>query len=143
MPFWNRPADEQPRAASPNWLLLAYAIEFLLALMAIITVWSEIGGQGHLDLMPWYAKLACVLAAAWCSVRFTAGIVEEKKLWTSRTVVWFAGILIMAVVMGAITYYYHLHEEEIPADSDDTTTAVMNAAPAAGWADLNNDRITI
>ena len=34
-------------------------------------MWSEIGGEGHLDLMPWYIKLSCILGLAWCLVRFT------------------------------------------------------------------------
>ena len=38
-------------------LRLAYTTQFLLALLAIFVVWSEIGGQSHLDLMPWYLKL--------------------------------------------------------------------------------------
>jgi hypothetical protein len=105
----------------PIWLRLAYAFEFLVALIAILNVWSEIGGQGHLDLMPWYIKLACVFGLAWCCVRFTAGIVEQSKLWTRRTITWFACILLFGIAMGGITYYYHLHE--VPEDDDEDTTA--------------------
>src|ERR1700733_11278595 len=76
------PHPQTPIAAVPSWLRLAYALEFLIALIAIISVWSEIGGEGHLDLMPWYVKLACIVGLAWCSVRFTAGIVEQQKVWT-------------------------------------------------------------
>jgi hypothetical protein len=61
---------------SPSWLRLAYSFEFLLAMLTIFTLWSEIGGQGHLDLMPWYIKLGCGLATAWCTIRFTAGLVD-------------------------------------------------------------------
>jgi hypothetical protein len=107
--------------AAPRWLRLAYAVEFLVALIAILSVWSEVGGQGHLDLMPWYIKLACILGLAWCSVRFTAGLVEQNKVWTRRTIAWFAGILLFGIAMGGITYYYHLHEE--PEDDDEDTTA--------------------
>ena len=110
-----------PAAIVPSWLRLAYALEFLVALIAILSLWSEIGGQGHLDLMPWYIKLVCILGLAWCSVRFTAGIVEQNKVWTRRTIAWFAGILLFGIAMGGITYYYHLHEE--PDDDDDDTTA--------------------
>ena len=35
----------------PYWLRLAFVAEFLLALVAILEVWSEVGGQNHLDLM--------------------------------------------------------------------------------------------
>jgi len=119
-------AEETPALVAPGplWLRLAYALEFLIALIAIISLWSEIGGEGHLDLMPWYIKLACILGLAWCCVRFTASIVEQQKVWTGRTIGWFAGILLFCVAMGGITYYYHLHEEPDQGDEDTTAAAV-------------------
>ncbi len=115
------PEGAGPSGMPPAWLRLAYAVEFLVALVAILSVWSEVGGQGHLDLMPWHIKLACVFGLAWCCVRFTAGMVEQDKVWTRRTIAWFAGILLLGIAMGGITYYYHLHEE--PQDDDEDTTA--------------------
>lgn len=106
------------------WLRLAYAIEFLIALIAIISMWSEIGGENHLDLMPWYVKLGCILGLDWCCVRFTASIVEQQTVWTRRTVRWFLGILLFSIAMGGITYYYHLHEDSDDGD-DDTTAAAQ------------------
>lgn len=106
---------------SHPWLRMAYALEFLIALVAIISLWSEIGGEGHLDLMPWYVKLGCILGLDWCCVRFTAGMVEQQAVWTGRTIRWFFGILLFCLLMGGITYYYHLHEE--PDDGNDDTTA--------------------
>lgn len=114
-----------PSPLNPSWLRLAYAIEFFIALIAIISLWSEIGGEGHLDLMPWFVKLGCILGLAWCCVRFTAGIVEQQRFWTPRSVRWFVGILLFCFVMGGITYYYHLHEELDDGD-DDTTAAAAN-----------------
>jgi hypothetical protein len=136
-------SEETSRSYAPNWLPLAYSIEFLIALMAIITVWSEIGGQDPLDLMPWYTKLACVVAGAWCTVRFTAGMVEEKKVWNHRTVAWFAAIVLLAIAMAGITYYYHLQQNELnQPDTDDTTTAAMNTSFPTVLADVH-DRITL
>ena len=112
-----------PEPWGPSLLRLGYALEFLIALIAIISVWSEIGGQGHLDLMPWYIKLGCIVGLAWCCVRFTAAIVEQKQVWTRRTISWFAGILLFCVAMGAITYYYHLHEEQDDGDDDNSAAA--------------------
>jgi hypothetical protein len=134
--------EETSPTNPPNWLPLAYSVEFLIALMAIITVWSEIGGEGHLELMPWYTKLACVLAGAWCSVRFTAGLVEEKKSWNHRTTGWFMALVLLGIVMAGITYYYHLHEEFDQPDTDDTSTAALR--PRVPWllGDASNDRIT-
>jgi hypothetical protein len=108
-------------AVAVVWLRLAYAVEFLVALLAILNVWSEVGGQGHLDLMPWYIKFVCIFGLAWCSVKFTAGMVEQSKVWTRRTIAWFAGILLFGIAMGGITYYYHLHEE--PEDDNEDTSA--------------------
>jgi hypothetical protein len=114
-----------PSLSNPLWLRLAYALEFLISLIAIITMWSEIGGEGHLDLMPWYIKLSCILGLAWCLVRFTVSLVEQQRVWTGRTIRWFLGILLFCLLMGGITYYYHPHEE--PDDRDeDTTAAAVN-----------------
>jgi hypothetical protein len=116
----------------PSWLRLAYCFEFLIAMLTVFTLWSEIGGQGHLDLMPWYTKLACGLGMAWCTIRFTAGLVEEPRPWNSRSARWFSGLIAIAIVMGVITYYYHLHEAVDQPDSDDTTaTSVKVAGPLA------------
>jgi hypothetical protein len=141
------PPLSPPRVDSPSgiasWLRLAYAFEFFIALIAIISLWSEVGGEGHLDLMPWYLKLGCIVGLAWCCVRFTAGLVEQRveqqveqqnverqnverqKVWTRRTLGWFAGILLFCIAMAGITYYYHLHEEQDDQD-DDTSSAAVN-----------------
>lgn len=120
----------QPDQKTVSWLRLAYAIEFLLALLVTLTLWSEVGGQSHLDMMPWYTKLACLMASAWCSVRFTAGLVEEKQVWNRRTRVWLSGLLLVATAMAAITYYYHLHEETDEQDSEETAAAAMTTKPS-------------
>jgi hypothetical protein len=119
--------NPSPLSPSPDpiWLRLAYSLEFLIALIAIISLWSEVGGEGHLDLMPWYTKLGCILGLAWCFVRFSASLVEQQRVWTGRTIRWFVGILLFCLLMGGITYYYHLHEEQDDGD-DDTTAAAVN-----------------
>ena len=91
-----------PAWIGPAWLRMAYAIEFLIALIAVFTVWSQVGGQGHMDLLPWYIKLACSVSLAWCSVRFTAALVEHEKAWNQHTMVWFTGIIIVVVAMGGL-----------------------------------------
>jgi len=125
-PVATNPSSLNPASFKPSWLRLAYALEFLIAVIAIISGWSEIGGEGHLDLMPWYIKLGCILGLAWCCVRFTAGLVEQQKVWTRRTLGWFAGILLFCIAMGGITYYYHLHEEPDNGDEDTTATAAVH-----------------
>jgi uncharacterized membrane protein len=113
-----------PASWNLRLLRLVYAVEFLIALIAIISLWSEVGGEGHLDLMPWYIKLACIGGLAWSSVRFTAGLVEQQKVWTRRTIAWLAAIVLFCVAMGGITYYYHLHEQPDDDDDDDSATAM-------------------
>jgi hypothetical protein len=130
--------EQPPEASLParpsgvNWPRMAYAFEFLIALLAIFTLWSQVGGQGHLDLMPWYTKLACVSGLAWCCVRFTAAIVEQEKIWNRRSIIWFTGIILLVAIMGGITYYYHLHEEPDEGDSDDTAATSVSLVLLGG-----------
>lgn len=132
------PSSLSPSLIHPSWLRLAYALEFLIALIAIISMWSEIGGEGHLDLMPWYIKLGCILGLAWCSIRFTASLVEQQRVWTGRTARWFVGILLFCLLMGAITYYYHLHEQ--PDDGDEDTTAAAVTINGLGTNRYHGDK---
>ena len=129
LPSSTRPEETAAASAweGPSWLRLVYALEFLIALIAIFTVWSEVGGQGHMDLLPWYIKLGSSLSLAWCSVRFTAALVEHEKAWNQHTAVWFAGIILVAIVMGGITYYYHLHEVPDEPDNEDNTSTSISA----------------
>src|SRR5271155_486007 len=63
----------------PNSLRLAYMAEFLLALVSIVELWSQAGGQGHLDLMPWYTKLLLVVGLALVTVAGTASAVAPER----------------------------------------------------------------
>lgn len=58
-------------------LHVLYAIEFLIALIAVYTVWSEVGGQGHLDYMAWYWKAAMGPPAAYGIIRLTQAAVRR------------------------------------------------------------------
>ena len=101
-----------------RFLRIAYTVQFLVTLMAIFEVWAQVGGQGHLDLMPWYSKLlpACLLSLA--TVKATAAAVHRDKFWNRWTSAWLAIILALIVAMGMLTYYEHLHE---PADEGEET----------------------
>lgn len=123
---------EPPEATTPSWLRFAYCLEFLIAIIAVVMLWSQVGGQGHMDLLPWYTKLACIVSMSWFCVRFTAALVEQRKVWNRHTAIWFTGILLMALIMGGIVYYYHLHEVPDETDSEDSTAQVVSA-PA--WHD--------
>ena len=119
-------ALEVPETPAPqhiSWLRFAYSCEFLLALICGFAVWSQVGGQGHLDLLPWYIKLVCGLALSWSIVRFTAGMVEQETAWNRRTRGWLLAIIATGMVMAAITFYYHLHEVPDEPDTDESSTA--------------------
>jgi Na+/proline symporter len=121
--------QESP-VVSPNWLRLAYSFEYVLTLLVSVELWAQIGGQGHMDLIAWYLKLACILLQAWCVVRFTAAIVENPKVWTMRTRWWLASLVMTAMLMAGITFYYHLHEVSDETDSDEVSApTVMNSIP--------------
>jgi len=101
---------------------LFYAIEFLIALIATYTVWSQVGGQGHLDLMAWYWKLGLGTAISFAAVKATAAAVNGNRVWNGRTLRWISIILALGLACGAVTYYYHLTEPP-PDDEEDTTPA--------------------
>src|SRR5579862_4961481 len=81
---------------------LFYAIEFLIALIATYTVWSQVGGQGHLDMMAWYWKLALGVGISYATVKATAAAVSARRAWNSRTLRWISIILALGLVCGAV-----------------------------------------
>jgi hypothetical protein len=113
-------------------LRLAYATQFLIALIAVFTLWSEVGGQNHLDLMPWYAKAILGAGAAFATVKATAAAVSEKQAWNRRTRKWCGVLLTLLLACGLATYYCHLYLE---TDEDDQgsgdNSAALYYSPAA------------
>jgi hypothetical protein len=120
----------------PYILRLAFVIEFLVALVAIFETWSMVGGQSHLDMMPWYAKLVLVLGLATVVVMATAAAVSHERAWNAKTIACLLLALMLAGGMGATTYYYHLHESDDQAagSDDDSITALHLPCPARGMA---------
>ena len=97
-------------------LRLAYTAQFLIAVIAVFTLWSEVGGQSHLDLMPWPIKLVLVLGLGLATVMGTAAAVNHEKVWNAKTTASVLLGLLLAAGMAFVTYYYHLHEnDEAPA----------------------------
>lgn len=101
-------------------LRLLYAIEFLLALIAAYTAWSQIGGQGSLDAMPWYWKAGLGTGLSFAAVKATAAAVAGPRAWNSRTLRWLSIILALSLACGAVTYYYH-PADQLPEDEESTT----------------------
>ena len=124
------PSMEEPPSTTvawpiPNraWLRLAYIFEFWIALLVIFTVWSQVGGQGHLDLIAWYIKLLCSVSLAWSAVKMTHAMVENARAWNHSTVRWFLAVVAISAVIAGITYWYHLHEVTDEPESDENTAA--------------------
>jgi hypothetical protein len=90
-------------------------VEFLLAIQVVFTVWSQVGGQYHLDLMFWPWKLGVSVLAAGLIVAITGNLVRNGTV-SRRAVVYIAVLIATLVVAGVITYYYHVNE---PTDEDD------------------------
>ena len=103
-----------------RYVRIAYATQFILTCMAVFEVWGQVGGQGHLDLMPWYAKLALDIGLSLVVVKATAAAVRRDRFWNRATTAWLAVAAVLMIAMGLLTYYEHLHE---PADDDEDPPA--------------------
>jgi hypothetical protein len=103
---------------------LAYVCEFLLALVAIFTGWSEVGGQAALDQMYWGWKLGFGLALAGAIVGYTAAIAAGDSIWTMRSVRWLVAIGLLMAAIGVITDYY-AQDTGVPGDSDESGTVTL------------------
>jgi hypothetical protein len=102
----------------------AYVCEFLIALVAIFTTWSEVGGQAALDQMYWGWKLGFGLALAGAIVAYTAAIAAGESIWTIRSTRWLIAIGLLMAAIGVVTYYY-TQDTELPGDSDESGTVTV------------------
>ena len=109
-------------------LRLAYATQFLIALIAVFVLWSQVGGQGHLDLMPWYLKLGLGAGAAYAAVKATAAAVSHTQTWNAGTLKWFGIMLALLIGCGLVTFYYHVYGETDEQDQQDDTVSVEPAS---------------
>ena len=117
-------------------LHVIYAIEFLVALVAIYTVWGQVGGQGHLDLMAWYWKAGLGFPAAYAILRLTVAIGADGPRRRRRSTGWTLLLVLLALGASLITYYSHLNEPQDENDQDEgavTPAALhLHGADAAG-----------
>jgi hypothetical protein len=106
-------------------LRLVYAVEFLVALVAIFAAWSEIGGQAVLDLMHWGWKLGLSLIFATSIVGFSAAVAREESLWSLRSARWLVAVLLCFVAIAVVTYYYALQVDNGEGDESGTASATF------------------
>jgi hypothetical protein len=107
-------------------------IEFLVAVVAIFETWSMVGGQGHLDLMPWYAKLGFVWGLALLTVMGSMAAVSHEHAWNAKTIACLLLALVIAAGMGATTYYFHLHENDDQASGTEDDSITWLHSPVQG-----------
>ena len=116
-------------------LRLAYTTQFLIALIAVFLVWSQVGGQGHLDIMPWYLKLSLGTGLAYAIVKATMSAVSGGAAWNSGTLKWLGIALAFMILCALTTYYYHLYGESDENDEQDSgsiSLVIPNAGPPVG-----------
>jgi hypothetical protein len=106
-------------------LRLAYTTQFLLALLAVFEGWSQIGGQNHLDLMPWYLKLVLGVGAAFATVKATSSAVSHERAWNGQTLRWAGILLVLLIGCGLASYYFHLYGEQDEDQQDDSLTSYV------------------
>src|SRR4051794_17304473 len=111
-------------------LRLAYATQFLIGLIAVFVLWSQVGGQSHLDLMPWYLKLGLGAGAAYSAVRATMAAVAGPNGWNGATVKWFGILLALLLACGLASYYYHVYAESDEQDDEETVTSQAIRSPS-------------
>jgi len=104
-------------------------LEFLVAQLAILELWSQVGGQNHLDLMPWYTKLSLTMGLALVTVAGTVSAVSHERAWNAKTIACFALGVMLAGAMGGVTLYYHLHESD-EAESGGEPTSISRGGRA-------------
>lgn len=104
-------------------LRLAYITEFLIAVIAVFVLWSQVGGQGHIDLMPWYLKLGLGAGAAFAVVKITMAAVAGSSGWNPGSLKWAGILLALLIGCGVATYYYHVYGESDEEDEEETVTS--------------------
>ena len=96
------------------------ALEFLVAIEVWLTFWSEVAGQYDLDLMFWAWKFGLILAAAALTVGLTAELLSAApRRFSRRGGIYVAGLLLVMLAAGAVTYYTWLNEPQDDDGGDD------------------------
>jgi hypothetical protein len=89
---------------------LGVGFVFLFALFGGMAGWYMVGGAGHFDVTAWYWKLVLPGAFAWSVARFMFASLTQRNPWNRTSARWATAAFTIMIVMGAVTYYYHLME---------------------------------
>lgn len=110
-------------------LRLAYTTQFLIALIAIFVLWGQVGGQSHLDLVPWYLKLVFGAGSAFAAVKATAAAVGRERPWNGQSLRWLGVTIALLVCCGLASYYAHLNEETDDGDQPEAGSVTSAVRP--------------
>jgi hypothetical protein len=113
-------------------LRLAYATQYLIALIVMLLLWSQVGGPDHFDLTPWYFKLVLTAGAAFAIVKATAAAVSRESAWNLGTVRWLGVLVVILIACGMVTLWVHRNLEDDPSGQEDTSTASFLISPVHG-----------
>jgi heme/copper-type cytochrome/quinol oxidase subunit 3 len=107
-------------------LRLAYITLFLIALFTVFTLWSQVGGQDHLDLIPWHIKLVLSASASFAITRAAAAAVSGERGWNLQSVRWLGLALAALFLCGMASLYAHNNLED-QGDEEEGTDATISS----------------
>ena len=107
-------------------LRLAYVTQFLIALIAVFVLWSQAGGQAHLDPLPWFVKLGLGTGAALATVKATIEAVSGEKAWNAGSLKWFAILMALLLACGMASLYSHTYLEGGEEPEEETVSSMLN-----------------
>jgi hypothetical protein len=113
-------------------LRLAYITQFLIALITIFVMWGQVGGQSHLELLPWFVKLGLGVAAAYAVVRATQAAVAGPRGWNAQSVRWLGIALVFLFLCGMASYFAHMYLEDDEQDNQEQDTTVSRFLHPSG-----------
>lgn len=106
-------------------LRLAYATQFLIALIAVYVFWSQVGGQSHFEALPWYTTAGLIVGASFAAVKATAEAVSHESAWNPGTLKWCAILAMLIVGCGMASLYSHNYLESDEPAEDETITSSL------------------
>ena len=108
-------------------LRLAYIGLFLIAVIAVFTLWGQVGGQSHLDLVPWSVKLVLGCSAAIGITRAAIAAVQGEHGWNGQTVKWTGLTLAALFLCGMASLYAHNNLEDTGDETDEGGDATVSS----------------
>lgn len=107
----------------PRPLRIAYFIEFLMALVAFFEGWSQVGGQGSIDNMPWWLKLLFALSFAFVTVRVTMAAVANDPSPSVPLLRWAMAMLLLLLLLAYTTSSFQPADQTSDESDDPVTTS--------------------